>query len=178
MTEVRTPDAKIRTHGIRGASLIATMSGEKRADSLKVGDSIFTRDNGAQNIRRIERIAHPEGARTAVRVAAGALGHGLPEQDMIVMAEHRILICSERAHLLLDDTEVLVNAADLVGQPGFTWAESPEDGFVAIYLDFHEVALCDGAWTETAMPHRVVHGYGAPARRVLRRFEAQLIAGS
>ncbi|MBJ3762929.1 Hint domain-containing protein [Maribius pontilimi] len=167
-----------RATGIAGSTLVATMTGERKAADLAVGDKVFTRDNGAQPIRRIERMGAKMGARSAVCIEAGALGHGLPQQDMVVSPDHRLLICSERANLLLDDTEVLVAARDMVGQPGFAWSDAPEGGFLSIVLDFHEVMLCDGCWTESAETRRVAHGHGAPARRVLKRFEAQLVAGA
>jgi|GEM_PF-5898562 len=177
-TDRQIAEGRGRMIGISAETLVATMAGEKPAGSLAVGDRVFTRDNGAQPIRRIERIEAATAEKSAVRIAKGALGHGLPMQDMVVAADYRLLICSERANLLLDDTEVLVAAADMVGQPGFDWAEAPAAGFVAIFTDFHEVILTDGTWAETAEPGRVAHGHGAPARRVLKRFEAQLVAGA
>ena len=100
-------------------SLIATPKGERPVEELQVGDRVITRDNGLQEIRWIgaKTIKGVEMARNPalkpVLVRRGALGNGLPERDMTLSPNHRVLIANERAALYFDEREVLAAAKHL-----------------------------------------------------------------
>ncbi|MCG6901560.1 MAG: Hint domain-containing protein, partial [Rhodobacter sp.] len=103
---------------------IATPRGEVAVQDLKVGDRVITRDDGVQDIHWIghkkvsagELVADPK--LRPVLIRKGALGNGLPERDMMVSPNHRMLIANSRTQMLFDEREVLVAAKHLVGQPG------------------------------------------------------------
>lgn len=139
-------------------TLIATPQGERRVEDLQVGDRVITRDNGIQAIRWIGQrtLSGAELARSPkfqpILIRAGALGQGLPERDMLVSPNHRVLMCNERTSLYFDDSEVLVAAKHLTGMEGIDQVEVDEVTYVHFMFDRHEVVLSDGAWTESFQP--------------------------
>jgi len=186
-------------------TVIATPRGEKLVEELQVGDRIITRDNGLQEIRWIgnralggqDLIKSPH--LKPVLIRAGALGHGLPERDMLVSPQHRILLNNERAALYFEEREVLAAAKHLTGLDGVDTVESSGTTYIHFMFDQHEVVLSNGAWTESFQPgEQVLDGMGSEqrdeiydlfpelrdvkglaayqaARRSLKRHEAQLL---
>ena len=184
---------------------IATMEGEKPVESLRVGDSVFTRDNGAQKISWVGRKKITLGQGTLsqklqpILIRKGALGFGLPERDLLVSPNHRVLVTSKIAQLLFEENEVLVAAKHLVGTPGIEFWVAAEVEYVHFLCENHEVVLSNGAWTESFQPGDYSLGalgeyqreeiftlfpelrektagraFGA-VRRTLRRYEAELL---
>lgn len=184
---------------------IATPRGEKLVEELKVGDKVITRDNGLQEIRWIGQrvLSGTELARSPhlrpVLIRAGSLGHGLPERDMLLSPQHRILLNSDRAALYFEEREVLAAAKHLVGIEGVSQVETKAATYIHFMCDQHEVVLSNGTWTESFQPgEQVLDGMGAAqrdeiydlfpelraiegieayqaARRSLKRHEAQLL---
>ena len=139
-------------------TLIATPRGEVPVEALEVGDRVITRDNGIQVVRWVGRQdlsadrLEADGALRPVRIAQGALGHGLPERDMVVSPQHRVLIANDETMLYFDEREVLVAAKHLVGRPGVERLGTDAVSYVHVMFDNHEVILSDGAWTESFQP--------------------------
>ncbi|MFN3824584.1 MAG: Hint domain-containing protein [Pseudorhodobacter sp.] len=139
-------------------TLIATPKGEVPVESLRPGDRVVTRDNGIQEIRWTGTKAMDWGALTAnphlrpVMVRQGSLGNGLPERDMMVSPNHRVLVANDRTALYFDEHEVLVAAKHLVGARGIFEVESVGTSYIHFMFDQHEVVLSDGAWTESFQP--------------------------
>ncbi|MEL6551405.1 MAG: Hint domain-containing protein [Pseudomonadota bacterium] len=137
---------------------IATPRGERAVESLKPGDRVITRDNGIQEIAwtGARTLSPKELARAQemrpVLVKAGALGHGLPERDIIVSPQHRMLMASDKTQLYFEEREVLVAAKHLVGMDGVTRLGDVETTYVHFMCESHEVVLSNGAWTETFQP--------------------------
>ncbi|MEO0939724.1 MAG: cadherin-like domain-containing protein [Pseudomonadota bacterium] len=139
-------------------TLIATPTGERRVEDLEVGDRVITRDNGIQEVRwtghraldaaKLKAAAHLN----PVLIRRGALGGGLPERDMMVSPQHRVLIASEKAALFFEEREVLVAAKHLVGMDGIDVVEASDVTYIHVMFDQHEVILSDGAWTESFQP--------------------------
>ena len=127
-------------------------------EDLRVGDRVFTRDNGAQKIRWIGRKKISLGAGTLsqklqpILIRSGALGHGLPDHDTLVSPNHRMLLTSKRAQLYFGEAEILVAAKHLVGTPGFEHWITAEIEYVHFLCDHHEIVLSNGAWSETFQP--------------------------
>ena len=139
-------------------TLIATPRGEVPVETLKVGDRVITRDNGIQEIRWIgqrEMSASDFAIAPHLRpvlVRKGALGNGLPERDMLVSPNHRVLVANDRTALYFDEHEVLVSAKHLIGGEGIRSIQSSGTAYVHFMCDRHEVVLSNGAWTETFQP--------------------------
>lgn len=137
---------------------IATPRGEITIEDLRVGDRIVTRDNGLQDIRWIGRRtldwktlavnAHLK----PVLIRQGCLGHGLPERDMLVSPNHRILVTNERTALQFDEDEVLVAAKHLVDHRHVKQVDSLGTTYIQLMFDRHEVILGNGAWCESFQP--------------------------
>lgn len=186
-------------------TLIATPKGEVPVESLRPGDKIVTRDNGLQEVRWIgqkalswfDLAANPH--LKPVLVKAGTLGDGLPERDMMVSPNHRLLVANDRTALYFDEHEVLVSAKHLLSGAGISTVAAAGVTYVHFMCDQHEVVLSNGAWTETFQPGDYtlkgmgnaqrseifelfpelktpagVDGYQA-ARRVLKKHEAVLL---
>ena len=185
---------------------IATMSGQRLVEDLEVGDKVFTRDNGAQEIRWIgrKRITLGEGTLSQklqpILIRRGALGYGLPERDTLVSPNHRVLLINKQAQLYFDENEVLVAAKHLVGMPGIEHWVTSQVEYIHFLCDRHEIVLSNGAWTETFLPGdqgmstlanaqqdeiyrlfpelklRKHDAAFVTARRTLKRYEAELLS--
>ena len=186
-------------------TLIATPKGEVRVEDMKAGDRVITRDNGIQEIRWTGRrtLAGGDLARAAhllpVQIRQGALGNGLPERDMMVSPNHRVLVANDKTALYFEDREVLVAAKHLTGLQGVETVAAASVTYIHFMFDQHEVVLSDGAWTESFQPGdqtlrgldnaqrteifelfpdlKTAEGRGtyAAARRSLKKHEAQLL---
>jgi hypothetical protein len=134
-------------------TLILTPEGQVPVESLRRGDMVVTRDRGAQSIRWIGRARRPAtGAMVPVRIARGALGPGLPERDLLVSQQHRMLVSSVISRRMTGRDEVLVPAKKLVGLPGITLAGDVADvTYLHLLLKRHEIIFADGAPTESLM---------------------------
>ena len=137
---------------------ILTPSGEVAVENLKVGDRVVTRDNGLQTIRWVGKkqlsgrdlLSRPK--LRPVMIRAGSLGPNLPDRDMLVSPNHRMLLVSEQAQLLFNETEVLVAAKHLVGMDGVQQVDRVGVEYVHFLCDNHEVVLANGAWSESFQP--------------------------
>jgi hypothetical protein len=184
---------------------IATPTGERLVEDLREGDRVITRDNGLQEIRWIgskELTGHQLARMPHLRpilIQAGALGPNLPENDMLVSPQHRVLVNNDKTSLYFEEREVLAAAKHLTGLDGIDEVGTLGVTYVHFMCDRHEVVLSNGAWTETFQPGDVtlggmgqeqrdeifslfpeletrtgIDGYTS-ARRALKKHEAQLI---
>lgn len=202
----RAPSPMSVTPCFTPGTLIATPRGEMPAELLKKGDKVVTRDNGIREIlwvgrndlswRELQQNMHLR----PILVREGSLGDGLPERDMMVSPNHRMLVSNELTALHFDEGEVLVAAKHLVGGLGLQSVESFGTTYIHFLFDRHEILLSNGCWSESFQPHDfTLKGLGnaqrseiyelfpelktlkAPekfsaARRILSRVEARLLA--
>ncbi|MDE4174643.1 Hint domain-containing protein [Phaeobacter sp. PT47_59] len=139
-------------------TLIATPHGERKVEELQAGDRVITRDNGIQEIRWVgTRSLSPAELKGAahlqpVLIRQGALGNGLPERDMMVSPNHRVLVANDKTAFYFEDREVLVAAKHLTGLDGVDVVETTAVTYIHFMFDQHEVVLSDGAWTESFQP--------------------------
>lgn len=140
-------------------TMIATPKGEVAVEMLMAGDKVITRDNGIQEIRWTGRkdmgwhdfVANPH--LKPVLVRQGSLGHGLPERDMMVSPNHRLLVANDRTALYFDEHEVLVAAKHLVAPAtGIETLDMVGTSYLHFMFDRHEVVLSNGCWTESFQP--------------------------
>jgi len=131
---------------LRGTHIL-TPQGERRIEDLEIGDPVVTLTG---DVKPIEWIGRRIYKRTSdrdwvesirpVRIAAGALGVGVP---------HRELFLSQAHHLLIDG--VLMRAIDILNGSSITLfspAES-EIEYLHIKLPMHDVIFAEGALSET-----------------------------
>jgi Ca2+-binding RTX toxin-like protein len=139
-------------------TMIATPKGEVAVENLRVGDKVITRDNGIQEICWMgakEMGWHDFAANPHLKpimVKAGSLGNGLPERDMMLSPNHRLLVANDRTALYFDEHEVLVAAKHLIGGDGVHQVDSVGTTYFHFMFDQHEVVLSNGAWTESFQP--------------------------
>ncbi len=139
-------------------TMIATPTGERPVEDLRVGDRVVTRDNGLQEIAWIgsktlsgKQLASSPHLRP-VLVRAGSLGNGLPERDMFLSPNHRVLVASSMTQLYFEENEVLVAAKHLVGAAGVHQVETIGTTYIHFMCANHEVVLSNGSWTESFQP--------------------------
>jgi Hint domain len=148
-------------------TLIDTNRGAVAVEQLQVGDRVLTRDNGFQTVRwagakrmdadhlRLNPALQP------VLIRQGALGHGVPQADMQVSPQHRMLLTGPRAELLFGEAEVLAPALHLVGMPGVERVCCDDVTYLHVMFDQHEIICANGAWTESFQPgDRAMAGLG------------------
>ena len=139
-------------------TLIATPKGERLVEELRIGDKIITRDNGIQEIRWVgekklgwkDLAANPH--LKPVLIQKGSLGNDLPERDMMVSPNHRMLVANDKTMLYFEEREVLAAAKHLVNNSGVHTVETMGTSYLHFMFDNHEVVLSDGAWTESFQP--------------------------
>ncbi len=139
-------------------TMILTDRGEIAVEDLQPGDIVETLDSGLQPLRWIGRrdlsiadlIVQPQ--LQPIRIAAGALRHGLPERDMMVSPQHRMLIEGARAEMLFGEPEVLVAATHLTALPGIEQVMTYGVTYIHLLFDCHQIIRADGAWTESFQP--------------------------
>ncbi|MAM61672.1 Hint domain-containing protein [Maritimibacter sp. UBA3975] len=176
---------------------IDTPRGRRPIQDLRPGDLVLTRDDGPQPVRWIGRRTVPGTANFApVRFARGAFGNDTP---LYVSPQHRMLYTGGRANLYFDSPEVIVPAKHLAGLDDIRQVEVPWITYYHLLFDTHQVVMANGAASESFHPGGVGLGaidpaareelftlfpalrtdantYGRTARRVLRQFEARILA--
>jgi hypothetical protein len=141
-------------------TMIATQRGELPVEMLREGDRVVTRDNGIQPVRWLGKTVmysqdfQADPHLLPILVRQGALGRGLPERDMMVSPNHRILVPSERTTLVFKEREVLVAAKHLTSV-GVSTVASSGTTYIHFMCDRHEVVLANGVWAESFQPEDV-----------------------
>ena len=152
--------------------------GEVAVQDLVAGDRVRTRDHGLQTLRWVgrrdlglgEMIAGPH--LRPIQISAGALGQGLPLQDLVVSPQHRLLMSGWRAEMLFGEGEVLVAATHLTHLKGIKRLPAKPVSYFHLLFDAHEIVLSNGLWSESFQPaQRSLDAMDAPQREeVLQLF--------
>ncbi|WP_432450535.1 Hint domain-containing protein [Aliiroseovarius marinus] len=138
---------------------LRTPHGEIPVDELGEGDELQTRDNGVQKVlwvghRRItgaRLFAMPE--LRPIRLRAGSICAGQPDEDLIVSPQHQILIQGPRARELFNSDEVLVSASDLVDERRIVVdTRAREVSYYHVLLENHEIVWANGVPAESFHP--------------------------
>jgi len=137
-------------------TLIDTPLGPRPVEALRLGDLVLTVDHGAQPIRWIRSGDHRlDGAgddQKPVLVKAGALGSGLPRQDLIVSPQHRILVGGGGQLKAYFKAEAFVPAKSLTGLPGIRHMKGKRAiTWVHFACARHEVVLANGCQSESLL---------------------------
>ncbi|CUH50892.1 Hint domain-containing protein [Shimia marina] len=141
-------------HGNTG---LRTATGAKPARDIQVGDLVHTA-NGLRPVRWVGRRRLHSGDLRAdpkllpVKITAGALGGGLPQRDLWVSRQHRMLVNSPVCERMFGASEVLVAAVRLCGLPGIEIDTSMQElDYVHLLFDAHEVVYAEGAPSESLL---------------------------
>lgn len=139
-------------------TLIKTLRGEVPAGLLRVGDRVLTRDNGFQPVswtghRALSAAQLAQSANLRpVLIRKGALGNDMPERDLLVSPQHRMLVVSRQAQLWFGETELFAPAIALTCLPGVEQIQTPGVTYVHFMADRHQVVMGDNAWSESFQP--------------------------
>jgi len=183
-------------------TIILTNKGEKKVEDLAIGDKVLTRDTGYQPIRWIGTRTLSRGDLAAqpnfnpVCIAKDALGAGMPDRDMTVSPQHRMLITGPRAEMLFGESEVLVAALYLINDSTIRRLAPQSVTYIHLLFGRHEIIRGDGTWTESFQPaEQTLKSMDRPqrdevlalfpelalgetypaARRLLKSFEAKVL---
>ncbi|SOH93362.1 Hint domain-containing protein [Monaibacterium marinum] len=135
---------------------IETERGLVAIEDLGVGDKVLTLDNGYRPIRwignrkldSIDLAINPK--LRPVRITAGALGRNMPEQNLMVSPQHRVLIRSKIALRMFNTSEVLIPAIKLCSMDGIEQVMNvSEVDYWHMLFDDHEIVYSNGAATES-----------------------------
>lgn len=137
-------------------TLIRTARGEIPVEDLRPGDMVLTQDHGYQPLRWIgskslstELLSVFPNLRP-IRLASGSLGNNLPQRDLYVSRQHRILVSSKIAENIFGEREILVAAKSLTAIAGIDPVESTESvEYFHLLFDQHEIIFSEGAKTES-----------------------------
>ena len=128
-------------------TLIATPEGERNVETLKVGDMVTTEEGRAVPVRWIgvkvaDPMFNPADRLEPVLIRAGALGENTPHKDLVVTADHGMIVDGH-----------VVDAAVLVGAPGIEflpWKQLRQTiTYYHIETAGHEVVYANSAAAET-----------------------------
>lgn len=162
-------------------TLIATPSGPCTIETLRPGDSVMTRDNGVQKIvwAGARALDFTELGRAShlgpVLISQGSLGDGLPESDMLVAPNQRILVKSGRSMLAFDGHEALVAAKHLENCRTIRGVPMLGVTYIHVMCARHEVVLANGCWCEIFQPSdHSLNGFGNAQRNELAEIYPQL----
>lgn len=156
----------------RAGTRIATPEGPRAVETIRPGMQVLTLDHGAQEViwagsrryglwaQRLVPKLRP------VRIAAGALGAGLPEHDLWLSQPHRLVLRSAIAARMFGGPEVLVAAGRLLGCGGVDCpAPTAPVRYVHLLLRRHEALLAEGLAVESLLPGPRARDILAPAQR-------------
>ncbi|KAA0016825.1 Hint domain-containing protein [Salinicola corii] len=126
---------------------ITTPQGSVRVEELRIGDAILTADGESVPVRWVGRqkvvcAFHPPERLMPIRVCAGALGDGLPLRDLLVTANHALMVDG-----------LLLNASALVNDTSIEWVPLIElgKGYTVYHIETenHSLILAEGVPAET-----------------------------
>lgn len=127
---------------------ILTPQGERAVETLRIGDTVITRDHGPQLIRWLgSRTVAGEGSFAPISIAAHVLDGA--SRPLLVSPQHRLLFTGYKAELLFGSDEVLIAAKHLLDGHDVVARAQPTVTYIHIMLDQHEVIYADGAATES-----------------------------
>jgi hypothetical protein len=150
---------------------IATPVGEVPVENLRVGDGIVTRDNGVQQVRWVGQATLDSAGLAAaphlkpMLIRQGSMGRDVPERDMMLSPNHRILVANDRTALYFEASEVLVAAKHLSDGRMIVPVDVLGVTYVHFLFEGHEVVLANGAWTESFQPEDETLGAMGNAQR-------------
>ncbi|MEL6681187.1 MAG: Hint domain-containing protein [Pseudomonadota bacterium] len=137
-TDITTPTGLVKIENLKPGTLVKNVDGHIKK-VIATNCRTFT---PLQLVRETRLLP--------IRIAAGALGPGVPSRDLLVSRQHRVLVASRVARRLFGEAEVLIPAIRLVGLPGIDVDRSFEPlTYYHILLEDHDVVVANGAPAET-----------------------------
>ncbi|RLJ60200.1 Hint domain-containing protein [Litoreibacter meonggei] len=150
---------------------IETADGSVLVCDVMPGQLVMTLDHGLQPVRwRCDRrvdLRRAEEADLPVLIPAGALGAARPMRDLIVSAQHRMLLGHRSQAAALAPRQTLVPAKALIGQVrGVRYMRGRRVArWVHLAFERHQIVTVNGAYSESLLLGRVCLNGLLPTQR-------------
>ncbi|PYC46487.1 hemolysin-type calcium-binding region [Litorivita pollutaquae] len=140
----------------RGTLIEVAQGRQVPIETLTCKDRVMTADHGMQQIKWIgatvveaETLAKYPNL-CPIRVAKGALGAGMPQTDLYLSPQHRVLVRSKVAERMFGEQEVLVAIKHLTALDGIEVVKNAgRTEYFHILLEGHEILVASGAPCES-----------------------------
>ena len=143
---------------LAGTHLTRANGKQALVEDLKVGDTLLTRNHGAQPIRWIgQQTRRATGAAAPIRIAEGTLNVA---RDLRLSPQHRLFIWQRKDAVGAGRAEVMVKADLLVNGTTVTREEGGHVDSYQLVFDDHEIIYAEGIAVESLL-------VSAPARALL-----------
>ena len=144
-------------------------------EDLRPGDLVLTLDDGPQPLRwggrcdlSLSQVMRDPALRP-ITIAKGALGALLPDHDITVSPQHRVMFGGAQCQLCFGEDAMLAPAQHLLGRPGVTRALVAVS-YVHLMFDQHQIVCAHGLWSESYQPgDRSLAGLDGAQRQELKR---------
>lgn len=138
-----------------GGTTILTPKGYRKVEHLRIGDIVLNGDGAAKpilwvgrtEVSRLEMLRSPE--RRPVCIVADALEPGVPFADLYVSAQHRLVLESAFAELLIAEPRVLVSAKYFLGSIARRVMPTTDVDYYHILLEHHDTVVSNGLVSES-----------------------------
>ncbi|MBR9850678.1 MAG: Hint domain-containing protein [Rhodobacteraceae bacterium] len=147
------------TGGIAEGANLRTPCGLRRIEIVRAGDLIVTR-NGLKPVQMVwkrrvtkeQMLAQP--ALAPIRLRPRAIGPMMPQRDLLVAPDHRLLIPGFRLGGVADDKSVLTEARKIAGSSDAIFADNSMESITYYQLVFeeHQVLAANGLPVESFLP--------------------------
>lgn len=136
---------------------IDTPDGPRRIETLRAGDTVLTKDAGSQSLIWVGSTrVNVQGAQGPIRIAADALGPGIPKRALYVSAQHRVMVRSKIAFRMFGTAEILLPAKRLLVMDGVTRPDATSSvRYWHLLCETHHLVRANGAWAETLLPAKM-----------------------
>lgn len=164
---------------------IQTVNGPKRVERLEAGDLVMTHDGVAKPVRWVgsrkvggNELRNDPSLRP-IKITKGTFGGQLPERDLWVSPQHRVLLDGWQVEMFLGTDEALVPAKALVNGQTIHVDHSAENvEYFHVLFDQHEVMFTEGLATESFYPSPyALSEISAEARTEIKALFPELASG-
>lgn len=131
-------------------TMIKTNRGEVPVECLTTGDMVFTMDNGYCPVQWVgSKTVNVTKSTAPIRFETGTTGNDRP---LLVSPNHRMLLCSAQADLLIGNPEVLIPAKSMTKMRGVSRVWPEQVTYVHVLFDRHQIICANGAMSESFHP--------------------------
>lgn len=150
---------------------ISTSDGDRPLSEVKIGNEVLTRSNGLQPVIWVGRVMldwdqlRDKPHLRPVVIRKGALGNGLPEDDITLPPMHRLVVSRRDMTRKFEAKQVLVNAKSLAGSNGVFEANAMGVTYTHLQFSRSQIIQANGVWVEAFNPFDKLRGAGFEAQR-------------
>jgi hypothetical protein len=145
---------------VEGAN-VRTPCGLRRIELVRPGDLIVTRSNGLQPVGMIWKrtVSHDDmrlnPVLAPIRLKPRAIGPMMPQRDLLVAQDHRLLIPGFRVAGVPDTTCVLAEAHEIAGTSDSIFVDRSLETvtYYQVVFDSHQILTANGQPVESFLPN-------------------------